>query len=86
VQFKFKDKKGVDPRLIARRRARGLPDLPPPVEEDFKIVYPGRIRCEACGQKITISPYFNPADALKLHQAECRRFKREIIVVRSGVR
>jgi len=80
--FKFKDRKGPDPRIIARRKAMGLPALPEIETGSPEIVYPGRIQCPACGERLTVSPYFKTEEALTLHQQECRRMRREIIVVR----
>lgn len=82
MRFKFKDKRGIDPRLIARRKARGLSALPEIELSSPEVVYPGRIYCPACGQKLTVSPYLKKEDALAIHQAGCQRVKREIIVVR----
>lgn len=80
---KIKDKRRPDPRIIERRRKAGLPPLPEIEEEGPEIVYPGKVFCPACQQMFAVSPYIRPEEGLALHQEECRRMKREIIVVRS---
>jgi len=80
--FKVKGKRGIDPRLIEKRKAQGLSPLPEIELAAPEVIYPGRVYCPACGQKLTVSPYLKKEDALAIHQAGCPRMKREIIVVR----
>lgn len=82
--FKFKDRHGVDPRIIKRRKALGLEALPEIEVSGPEVVYPGRVECPACGERLTTSPYLKKEDALRIHQSGCPRMRREIIVVKRG--